>query len=139
MDEQLWYTPDWDVWAKLSSCGPVVYHSEVTTAFRVHGSSLTVTGSRNAGEFREQMEIVLNRYLDRIPAGHRRRVERAARASINVNVSLAAASGGSKKALFEAAASVLSLGPAGIRRYMRDSRLRQRVMPRLRARMTGAF
>jgi len=56
-----------------------------------------------------------------------------------VNVSLAAASGGSFKALASAAGNILSLGPMGMRRYLRDSRLRERVVSRLRARMTGAF
>jgi glycosyltransferase involved in cell wall biosynthesis len=139
MDDALWYTPDWDIWAKLVSAGPVVYHDEATTAFRVHGSSLTVTGSHNAGEFRSQMEIVLKRHLDRLPAAIRNRMEPAARASINVNVSLAAASAGNLRAMFQAARDMLSLGPSGIRRYLRDSRLMERVMPRLRAKLSGAF
>jgi glycosyltransferase involved in cell wall biosynthesis len=139
MDDQLWYTPDWDVWAKLAGMGGVIYHDEVTTAFRVHGSSLTVTGSRDPREFREQMQIVLERYLERIPASNRQAVERAARASINVNVSLAAASGGSVSDLMSAAINVLSLGPLGMIRYLRDSRLRERVVSRLRAKMAGAF
>jgi hypothetical protein len=139
MDEQLWYTPDWDMWAKLSITGPVVYHDEITTAFRVHGGSQTVMGSRDAREFHKQMQTVLDRYLEHIPASGRSAIEHAARASINVNVMLAAASGGNLKALFGAAASVLSLGPAGMFRYLRDSRLSERVMPRVRARISGAF
>jgi len=139
MDEQLWYTPDWDIWVKLSTVGDVVYHDEATTAFRLHGGSLTVTGSRNAGEFRSQMETVLDRYLLRLPSASRRKVERLARASINVNVSLAAASGGSAAALASAAGNMLSLGPVGMSRYLRDSRLGERVLSRLRARMTGDF
>jgi hypothetical protein len=35
--------------------------------------------------------------------------------------------------------NVLSLGPLGMRRYLRDSRLRERVASRLRAKMAGAF
>lgn len=139
MDESLWYTPDWDIWLKLAATGPVVYHDDITTAFRVHGSSLTVTGARNPEEFRSQMQIVLDRHLGLIPAFSRRRVERAARASINVNVSLAAASSGSLAPALRAAASMLSLGPSGLRRYLRDSRLHERVLPRLRAKLTGAF
>lgn len=139
MDEQLWYTPDWDIWLKLAANGPVVYHTDLTTAFRIHGSSLTVTGARNAEEFRSQMDIVLNRHLDRLPAGIRPRVERAARASINVNVSLAAASGGRLATIFRAAGNMASLGPSGIWCYLRDSRLLERVVPRIRARLTGAF
>jgi glycosyltransferase involved in cell wall biosynthesis len=139
MDETLWYTPDWDVWAKLSGVGPVIYHDEITTAFRVHGSSLTVTGSRDAREFRAQMQTVLDRYLEQIPARSRRTIERVARTSINVNVSLAAASRGNIMALAGAAGDVLSLGPAGMSRYLRDSRLLERVASRLRARTPGAF
>lgn len=139
MDERLWYTADWDMWVKLAGAGPVVYHNEITTAFRVHGSSLTVTGSRDAGEFRSQMQIVLGRHLPRLSANSRRWVEPAAQASISVNVSLAAASGGDLKALFGAARAVLSLGPSGMVRYLRDSRLRERVACRLRAKLSGAF
>jgi len=139
MDEQLWYTPDWDIWVKLSTRGQVIYHDEATTAFRVHGSSLTVTGSRNAGEFRSQMETVLDRYLERIPSDSRARIERLARTSIDINVSLAAASGGSATALASAAGNLLSLGPVGMSRYLRDSRLGERVVSRLRAKMAGAF
>jgi glycosyltransferase involved in cell wall biosynthesis len=139
MDEALWYTPDWDIWMKLAITGPVIYHDEMTTAFRVHGSSQTVTGSRDVRDFRAQMETVLDRHLERIPAASRPRIERLGRASIEVNVSLAAASGGSAIALATAAANLLSLGPVGMGRYLRDSRLRERLMPRVRARMTGAF
>lgn len=139
MDEALWYTPDWDVWAKLAIKGPVMYHDEITTAFRIHGSSLTVTGSRDAVEFRAQMETVLNRYLKLIPAGNRESVERLARVSIEVNVSLAAASGGNAAALRRALREVLSLGPFGMYRYFRNSRLVERVGARLRAKLAGGF
>jgi glycosyltransferase involved in cell wall biosynthesis len=139
MDDALWYTADWDLWLKLASAGPVVYHDRFTTAFRIHGSSLTVTGSRDAGEFRAQMETVLDRYLGELPESRRSAVERVARASIEVNVLLAAASGGSVRALASAAGNVLSLGPSGMSRYFRDSRLRERTVSRLRAKMAGAF
>lgn len=139
MDEQLWYTPDWDIWLKLASAGPVIYHREITTAFRIHGNSLTMTGSRDESEFRAQMETVLDRHFQRIPTVDRRRVEPAARASIEVNMSLAAASAGRFKPLAHALASVLALGPAGIRRYLRDSRLYERLIPRLRCKASGAF
>ena len=139
MDTKLWYTADWDMWAKLAGFGPTIYHDEITTAFRVHGNSQTVNGSRNAHQFRNQMETVLDRYLNRVPAHNRQAVEHAARASINVNVMLAAASGGDLKSLFGAALNVLSLGPLGMRRYFRDSRLHERVMSRVRAQMIGAY
>jgi hypothetical protein len=127
------------MWARLSKSGDVVYHDEITTAFRLHGGSLTVTGSRNASEFRAQMETVLERHLGEIQPQARATIERLARASIEINVSLAAASTGSVVALASAARDVLALGPRGIQHYLRDSRLVERVSSRVRARMAGAF
>ena len=139
MNQALWYTADWDIWLKLASATPVIYHNEFTTAFRIHGSSLTMTGSREPREFRAQMETVLDRYLGELPMSRRNAIERVARASIDINVMLAAASGGNVRALASATGNVLSLGPAGIGRYFRDSRLRERTVSRLRARLAGAF
>ncbi|MDB5698291.1 MAG: glycosyl transferase [Alphaproteobacteria bacterium] len=142
LDEELWYTGDWDVWLKLAASGPVHHHRKVTTAFRVHGNSLTVTGSRNIEDFERQMRVVLDRHLPRLPAGDKSiaiKVERASTASIKVNCALAAASGGAWRALVPAARSLLALGPLGLRRYMRDSRIVERLMPRLRAKLTGSF
>jgi glycosyltransferase involved in cell wall biosynthesis len=138
MDEELWYTGDWDVWLKLAKQGRVRHHQTPTTAFRVHGSSLTVTGSRDTEDFERQMIIVLERHLPLL-AKHRKSVRRASLASIRVNCALAAASGGKWVGLLGAGARVLALGPSGIRRYMRDSRIVDRLMPRLRAKLTGSF
>jgi hypothetical protein len=38
-----------------------------------------------------------------------------------------------------AASAVMRLGPAGIHRYLRDSRIVDRVAPRVRAKLMGAF
>lgn len=138
-DPDLWYTADWNLWLELASAGPVIYHADVTTGFRVHGGSLTVTGSRDANDFRSQMRTVLERHLGKLPPDSRRRVEATARAAISVNVSLATAAAGSWKALGGAAWEVLLLGPAGIWRFLRDSRLKDRLLPRLRAKLAGAF
>lgn len=138
LDESLWYTADWDLWIKLAAIGPVYYHDSVTTGFRIHGSSLTVTGSRDAADFRQQMQIVLDRHLGLL-GDHGKPIERCARASISVNTALAAASSGDRRGLARAASEVLRLGPRGIRRYMRDSRIVERLAPRLRAKLRGEF
>jgi len=138
LDDNLWYTADWDIWLKLAALGPVYYHDTVTVGFRIHGASLTVTGSRDAGDFARQMQIVLERHLDTLGGGSRS-VERTARASIAVNTALAAASKGDAGSLLRAAGRVLALGPSGIRRYWRDSRILERVAPRIRAKLTGGF
>lgn len=138
LDESLWYTADWDIWLKLAAHGPVACHSAVTTAFRIHGGSLTMTGSRNAADFAKQMNIVLDRHLPGLGA-RSKNIGRAGRASISVNTALAGASAGDFGALPRAVSDVLKLGPAGIHRYFRDSRIVERVAPRLRAKLGGAF
>jgi hypothetical protein len=138
LDENLWYTADWDIWLKLAACGPVHYHNSVTIGFRIHDGSLTVTGSRDAAGFANQMQIVLDRHLAKL-GGDSKRIERAARASIAVNTALASAYGGDTSGLIRAAAQVLRLGPAGICHYVRDSRIVDRVVPRVRAKLAGAF
>jgi len=138
IDNTLWYTADWDLWLKLASVGPVIYHDEITTGFRVHGGSLTVTGSRDIDDFTGQMETVLNRHLSSFE-GRSRAVERAARASIKMNVALAAAAAGNGRRMIGAGAAVLALGPFGMAAYLRDSRLVERIAPRLKAQLRGAF
>jgi glycosyltransferase involved in cell wall biosynthesis len=138
LDVDLWYTADWDIWLKLATLGPVYYHDLVTVGFRIHRSSLTVTGSRDPSAFEHQMRIVLDRHLSRLGTGTGG-VERVARASIAVNSALASAATGDILNLLRAAGQVLRLGPVGIRRYLRDSRIFERVWPRARATFTGVF
>jgi glycosyltransferase involved in cell wall biosynthesis len=141
LDEALWYTADWDIWLKLAESGPVYYHDSVTTGFRIHGGSLTVTGSRNITDFASQMQIVFDRHILHL-GGRPKSVERAARAaraSIAVNTALASAAAGDLRFLARAMSELLRLGPNGIYRYFRDSRIVDRVAPRLRAKLAGAL
>jgi hypothetical protein len=136
LDETLWYTADWDLWLKLVACGPVYYHDEVTTGFRIHPSSLTATGSRDATAFADQMLIVLDRHLSKLCD---RRIEAVARASISMNSALAAAAAGDFGDLWKALLDIVRLGPTGMHRYLRDSRIVERLAPRMRAKLKGAF
>jgi glycosyltransferase involved in cell wall biosynthesis len=138
LDEQLWYTADWDIWLKLVCAGSVLYHDAPTIGFRVHSGSLTVTGSRDAVEFERQMVMVLERHLA-ASMFDSRAIARTARASIKVNLALAAAAAGEWRGLSRAAWEILGLGPAGMGRYLRDSRIWERTLPRLRAKMSGSF
>jgi glycosyltransferase involved in cell wall biosynthesis len=139
LDVDLWYTGDWDIWLKIASRGRVHYHDTVTAAFRIHGSSMTMTGSRDPADFESQMRIVLDRHVSQLAPARSAPIVRAANASIKINVALAAASGGSLGALGKAAGQLFLLGPVGLHRYLRDSRLIERVVPRLRARFSGAL
>jgi hypothetical protein len=138
LDETLWYTADWDMWLKLATVAPVYFHNEVTIGFRIHAHSLTSVGSHDSADFANQMRIVLERHLPSL-GGESREVESAARASIAVNVALASASTGSFRGVSGALLQVARLGPHGIRRYLYASRIVDRVTPRVRAKLTGAF
>jgi Glycosyltransferase like family 2 len=138
LDESLWYTADWDIWLKLAARAPTYYHNEVTIGFRIHAGALTMTGSRDAGDFRLQMQTVFERHLFKVGSSSPG-LKRVALASINVNAALASASIGNLGGLFRAASQVALLGPGGIRRYLRDSRLIERVAPRIRAKLAGRF
>lgn len=138
LDEKLWYTADWDIWLKLVGTGSLYYHEPVTVGFRIHDGSLTSTGSRDADNFANQMQLVLDRHISMHPALSTQ-TEPVARASIAVNVALASASAGDLSRLWRAAGEILRLGPAGIRRYLRDSRIADRIVPRVRAKFAGVF
>ncbi|WP_375455008.1 glycosyltransferase [uncultured Methylobacterium sp.] len=135
--EDLWYTGDWDLYLKLARHGDAVYHSDVLTGFRVHAQSMTVGGSRDAAEFAAQMRTVLAAHAGDLPAAVRASVLRQAEASLRVNCGLAAASRGSLPALLRAAFAILALGPRRIPAFLRDTRLLDRVLPRLRAGLLG--
>lgn len=138
LDETLWYSADWDFWLKLAARGDVVWSPRRLAGFRIHANSLTITGSRNTGDFRQQMEIVFNRHSGSLRGKDAKRIKKLARIAIDLNVCLAAAfhrqhGGGYAAALTK----LLSLGPFGIVRFARYSQINQRVLSRLRASWSG--
>jgi hypothetical protein len=140
LDEDLWYTPDWDLYLKLACQGAAVYRGEVVTGFRIHSTSLTVTGSRNRADFAEQMLRVVHRHIEAIRPERRASTLKAALTSCAINESLAAAAGsGAWSELLKALAALLRLPPPQALRYLRDSRLLERAWPRLRAGLVGSL
>lgn len=131
LDPQLWYTADWDLYMKLALLGKVAVRPQRTTAFRIHGGSLTMTGRQEKGAFKEQLDIVLSRYSHVAGPDELARAE----ASIAVNVSLAEASTGKLSALTGAVAPLAKLGPVQTLRLLQQTRLVQRVWPRLRLKL----
>lgn len=136
LDDELWYTADWDLYLKLAESGEVVVRPRETTAFRIHGGSLTMTGSRDSAAFRRQHEIVIERHLNVLkpsaPA-----LEKRARASVSMNCALASVAAGKCGGLLRAALELLALGPAGMVRYLTQSRLADRLGSRLRLKLAG--
>lgn len=136
LDEELWYTADWDLWLRLASLGDVAYDSRPLIGFRVHGNSQTSTRSTDLAEFRRQLETVFephfSAWASSAAKGVADSVRRASRASIELNVAMAALSHRSLPPLRPVAAAMASVGLGGARRVARDSRLHQRVGARLR-------
>ncbi len=136
LDERLWFSADWDLWLRLAAAGPVRVLDETLASFRLHPESQTAARPVAAGEWAAQLGAVLDRHLAawRATGARRRRVESAARASVAVNASLAARARGAPAHFGPLLWQLAALGPAGWHRYLRDSRLVERVGARLRLR-----
>lgn len=135
LDESLWYTADWDLWVKLASTGPTVYLPRPLAAFRLHHESQTATRSRSLADLRYQYEEVPRRYVADMEvegATTREAVRRAGQAAAEINVALAAAYHRQPVAWRRVLASIAALGPGEWHRFLRDSRLSERLAARLR-------
>jgi glycosyltransferase involved in cell wall biosynthesis len=139
LDNQLWFTADWDLYFKVAAVGPVYYHACALACYRVHNRSLTAGGNRDLNDFRNQYEIVMHRYIEKLPPARAARIRPIAEASIEVNTALAAAVSGRFFLLTKALAAMVRLGPRGIHLYFVYSRIVERSLPRLRALLADRF
>jgi len=139
LDDRLWYTADWDLYLKIAAIGDIFYHSTPLACFRIHKESLTVVGSKNSADFKNQQKIVVDRHIGKLPPDVKEAMRRLAAASIDVNTALAASIAGESLQIMKAFAAVIALGPRGIRRYLFYSRILERAFPRLRALVAGRF
>lgn len=132
LDENFGYTADWDFWLKLGQKTDIAYCPEFLTSFRIHPASQTLNFSRNSGDFTRQLKTVFEKHLNswQAPLSRKRRVEKSANFSILVNVCLGALAHGQRMGVLRLLLSFLSLGPLGWRRYLRDSRIVERVRAR---------
>ena len=134
MDESLWYTADWDFWMRLAREGTIRYLAAPLAAFRVHPASQTMVRT-DVADRRKQLETVLERHATALP----RPVRSAARFSIEVNLALASKANRGPISWPALLGALARLGPAGLRRYLRDSRIVERVAARLRLRLQAPF
>lgn len=132
LDEDLWYTADWDFWLRLAATAPILWMPEPLVGFRLHRGSLTVTGSRDAEEFRRQLAIPPQRHLSALEVGDVQRVARLGAASNAINVWLANSYHGDASGMACVLGQVWALGPFGWRRLLRDAQLIRRIVPRLK-------
>jgi hypothetical protein len=138
LNESLWYTADWDFWLKLATVARTAYLPKPLTAFRLHSGSQTVRGSQKLDEFRGQLESVLRAHLPAYKAAGGDSLRPLCQFSVDMNVSLAAALHGQRPPWPRLGLQFLSLGARGWHRYLRDSRISERVAARIRAKMLGA-
>jgi glycosyltransferase involved in cell wall biosynthesis len=139
MDDSLWYTADWDLYLKICLAGGICYHPESLACFRIHKHSLTITGSKSVDDFRNQQEIVRDRYAATVTGRSTAAILKLAAASIDINTALAAANSGHAGQMTKVLHALFRLGPRGIARYFHYSRIVDRLLPRLRARLAGGF
>ena len=132
LNNELWYTADWDFWLKLASVGNTYYIHQPLAAFRVHADSQTIRRSSSVAEFRQQMHSVVNKYLHPDSTAG---VAKVAFFSTEVNTTLAAMVHGEATNLFKLATDFILLGPFGWQRYWQDSRIQERVSARLKAKL----
>ncbi|MGZ6125219.1 MAG: glycosyltransferase [Myxococcales bacterium] len=132
MDESLWYTADWDLWLRLGREGPIRHLRAELAAFRVHPASQTMVRT-DLADRRRQLEAVLERHAGGLPLA----AQRAARFSLEMNLALAAAASGGRVPWGPLARSLSRLGASGLRRYLRDSRIFERVGARVRLRRSA--
>lgn len=137
LDESLWYTADWDFWLKLALRYQSVHYSKPLCGFRVHPNSQTETRSAFLNEFRRQQEMVTGKYFEHLNGSkwQQNEIRKASAFSIDVNVAFAGAIHKKKVNLFGLIIKLPSLGPTGIHRYIRDSRIWERSIARIRSRL----
>ena len=132
LNDELWYTADWDFWLKLAAMGDTCYIAKPLAAFRVHGESQTIRRSSSVAEFRQQMRLVVDKHL---PVESSKEVSKVAFFSTEVNTTLAAMVHGKSPNLIKLATDFMLLGPMGWRRYWQDSRIGDRISARLKAKL----
>lgn len=136
MDEDLWYFADWDYWLRLAALGPVFYGSEPLAGFRLHAESQTATRTRALEEVGAQFDRVMDRLWKdpAFPPARLAAARRGARFSRYAYLQLLACAHGGRMEVAGLFAEAVRLGPAGLWRYARDSRIMERAPPRWRLR-----
>lgn len=131
MDRNLWYTPDWDIYLALARFGDIAVRPSATTAFRLHGSSLTMSGSTNIDDFRQQQELVLARHASHWGLDPQSKLFKRAKMAIDINCSLALAARGHWREIIGLLPRLIAIGPSGLVSLHKETRLLDRIKARL--------
>jgi len=141
LDETLWYTADWDLWLKISSCSETVYYPHPLSGYRVQLASQTFVRSSYLEDFKNQHKKAVDNNLKLwdVPDSMKTRVSKLADFSIEVNTALAGMYHGKKIGLVSLLCAFISLGPSGWFNYLRFSRIWERASARLKAKFLNRF
>jgi glycosyltransferase involved in cell wall biosynthesis len=139
LDASLWYTADWDFWLKLARQGNVVYIASPLSFFGLHSESQTIRRSTDLIEFQDQLTRVFERHFKewKFSPSRGQALRKLGEFSIAFNSALAGWLKGIKPDYLLLFRQFLSMGPRGWHYYLRDSRIFERVMARLRAGMAS--
>jgi len=137
LDSTLWYAADWDFWLKSAHYGNTVYYPKPLSGFRIHPTSQTVVRSSYLEDFQNQLKTVAKRHLNEwsVHDSKKRKLSKVINFSIQVNTTLAGTLHGKNVYLLKLLTDFFSLGLSGGYRYLRDSRISERISARLRARL----
>ena len=138
LDEDLWYTADWDFWLKLAAVGKTIYVPRALSAFRIHPHSQTAQRSAYVDDVRRQMVVVLEKHIRCYEALHtsKRALRLAACFSVKLNTTLASCIHGQKSNLLGLLSEFLAMGSGGCYLFLRDSQIFERTLSRVRIGMT---
>jgi len=132
VDESLWSLADWDFWLKLAAQGRTCFWPRPLSSFRVHKRSLTIV---RIDDYGPQYDVILDRHIPRWAGLLPNIVDiaRVSRFSADVNIAFARWASGQSADICAIIVRFVLLGPSGWLRYLRDSRICERVIARLRA------
>jgi glycosyltransferase involved in cell wall biosynthesis len=137
LDEGLWYSADWDLWLRLAGRGRTVYIARPLADYRLHPQTQTSVRAGDLSEFRRQHTLVFEKHFPAwkgvLPDADA--VAARARFSIEVNTALAALATRQKPQWKSLAGAFAELGPSQMIRYLKDSRIVERMAARLRGRL----
>jgi glycosyltransferase involved in cell wall biosynthesis len=138
LDEDLWYTADWDFWLKLAAVGKTIYVPRALSALRIHAHSQTAHRSAYIDDVRRQMVVVLEKHIRCYETLHTSRpaLRLAACFSVKLNATLASSVHGQKSNLLGLLPEFLAMDPGGCYLFLRDSRIFERTLSRVRIGMT---
>jgi glycosyltransferase involved in cell wall biosynthesis len=139
LDEQLWYSADWDFWLKLALTGPVALSPDPLACFRIHADSQTLARGPADDNLRWQYARVLRRHLPGWQRQYPQRTEvaQAAQFSAELNLALRQLFFVRPPRLGRLFKQMVRMSTRSWAAYLRHSTLSARCLSRLCARLAG--